>query len=218
MRKRVALPTPRAIAARLGGHLPPPGARIGLLGGSFNPAHEAHLQISRDALRRLGLDEVWWLVSPLNPLKPARGMAPLGARLESANRMARHPRIRPSDLEELLGTRYSLDTLRALRARFPRVTFVWLIGADNLLGLDKWHCWQQILRETIVAVFDRPTYALRALAGRAAQSFASYRIAERQARRLVFCRAPVWIFLYTRRNPLSATKIRSRKARAGADE
>jgi nicotinic acid mononucleotide adenylyltransferase len=154
MRKRMALPTPRAIAARLGGHLPPPGARVGLLGGSFNPAHEAHLQISRDALRRLGLDEVWWLVSPLNPLKPAHGMAPLSARLESANRMARHPRIRPSDLEELLGTRYSLDTLRALRARFPRVTFVWLIGADNLLGLDKWHCWQQILRETIVAVFE----------------------------------------------------------------
>jgi nicotinate-nucleotide adenylyltransferase len=218
LRKRVSLPTPRAIAARLGGHLPPVGARIGLLGGSFNPAHEAHFQISLSALRRLGLDEVWWLVSPLNPLKAAHGMAPIEARLQEARRAARHPRIRACDLEELLGTRYSLDTLRALGTRFPRVTFVWLIGADNLRDLDKWHGWQQILNESIVAVFDRPTYALKALAGRAARRYAAHRIAERRARRLVFCRPPAWIFLHTRQNPLSATAIRSRKGRDRANE
>ncbi len=211
MRKRGSLPTPRAIAACLGGHLPPSGARIGLLGGSFNPAHEAHLQISLSALRRLGLDEVWWLVSPLNPLKSANDMAPLPARLEEARHLARHPRIRVCALEVLFGTRYSLDTLRALRARFPRVKFVWLIGADNLRDLDKWDRWQQILNESAVAVFDRPTYALRALAGRAARRFAAHRIAEKQARQVVFRRPPAWVFLHTRQNPLSATAIRSRK-------
>jgi nicotinate-nucleotide adenylyltransferase len=211
MRKRGSLPTPRAIASCLGGHLPPAGARVGLLGGSFNPAHEVHLQVSLSALRRLGLDEVWWLVSPLNPLKSASDMAPLQARLREARRLARHPRIRVCAVEELLGTRYSLDTLRALGARFPRVTFVWLIGADNLKDLDKWDRWQQILNESVVAVFDRPTYALKALAGRAARRFAAYRVAEKRARQLVFHRPPAWVFLHTRQNPLSATEIRRRK-------
>jgi nicotinate-nucleotide adenylyltransferase len=138
-------------------------------------------------------------------------MAPLPARLEEARHLASHPRLRVCALEVLFGTRYSLDTLRALRARFPRVKFVWLIGADNLRDLDKWDRWQQILNESAVAVFDRPTYALRALAGRAARRFAVHRIAEKQARQVVFRRPPAWVFLHTRQNPLSATAIRSRK-------
>src|SRR3954471_15978292 len=116
--------------------LPPFGdrsrLRIGLLGGSFNPAHEGHVHLSREAIKRLDLDEVWWLVSPQNPLKPARGMAPLEERMAGAVRLAEPPRLRVTDLEARLGTRYTADTILALKRRFPATRFVWLMGADNL--------------------------------------------------------------------------------------
>ena len=120
------------LAAALGGRPPGPGQRIGLLGGSFNPAHRGHLEISRTALKRLGLDQVWWLVSPQNPLKPERGMAPLSQRLTGARRLARGPQLRANALESALGTVYSADTVTALVRRFRRCHFVWLMGADNL--------------------------------------------------------------------------------------
>ena len=150
--------------------------RIGLLGGSFNPAHGGHLHISRLALSRLDLDEVWWLVSPQNPLKPAAGMAPFAERLEAAARVAAaERRIRVSDIEARLGSTYTADTLKALRRRFPRARFVWLMGGDNLAQLPYWKRWQDIFRTAPIAVFDRPSTALTALAGIAARRFARAR-------------------------------------------
>ena len=218
MVKRPPLPTLRAIAARLDGHLPPAGARIGLLGGSFNPAHDAHRQISEVALKRLALDEVWWLVSPQNPLKSSASMAPLEARLTTAAAHAHHPRIRATDIETLLATRFTADTLTALKARFPRVTFVWLMGADNLRQFHRWQSWQKIFHDTAVAVFDRPPYALGALAGKTARKFKNSRIRERSARRLGSVGVPSWVFLHIRRNPLSATAIRRKYRKVGAHE
>src|SRR5690349_2842566 len=143
-------------------------ARIGLLGGSFNPAHRAHRRISLAALRQLGLDEVWWLVSPGNPLKPAAGMAPLTARFASAVRMARRALIRVTAIERELGTRYTADTLRALTRRYPRREFMWIMGADNLAQFDQWKDWRGIARTLPIAVFARPGYDARAAASPAA--------------------------------------------------
>ena len=130
--------------------------RIGLLGGSFNPAHDGHRTIGLRALRELRLDAVWWLVSPQNPLKPRAGMAPLAERLAGARRVARHPRIRASALEAALGTRHTVDTVAALRRRWPKARFVWLTGADNLLQMPAWRRWPALFRAVPVAVFDRP--------------------------------------------------------------
>ena len=205
------LVTPARLAAALGGRLPPSGARIGLLGGSFNPAHEGHQEISRIALKRLGLDEVWWLISPQNPLKPRTGMAPLPERLAAARALARHSRIRPTDLEQLLGTHYTADTLAALRARFPRTRFLWLMGGDNLIQLTHWKDWQSIFALVVVAVFDRPTYALKACGGKAARRFADHRLGESKAKALARSSPPAWVFLHQRLNPASATGIRARR-------
>jgi len=139
----------------------------GLLGGSFNPAHRGHRHISLFALRALALGEVWWLVSPGNPLKPAKGMAPLSARLGSANAMARRARIRPTAIEAQLGTRYTVDTLRRLVRRYPDRRFIWLMGADNLEQFDKWRDWRGIARLVTIAVIARPGYDGAAHASRA---------------------------------------------------
>jgi len=153
------------------------GRRIGLLGGSFNPAHGGHLHISRLALARLGLDEVWWLVSPQNPLKPSAGMASLAKRLRQAETVAAaDPRIRVSDIERRLGTAYTADTVLALRRRFPRARFVWLMGGDNLVQFPYWQRWQGIFRAVPIAVFARPGSSQRALAGMAAHRFADARL------------------------------------------
>ncbi len=135
------------------------GFAIGLLGGSFNPAHGGHRRLSVAALQRLHLDAVWWLVSPQNPLKPVTGMAPLSARVASARRVARHPRICPTDIETALGTRLTIDTLRALKRRFPHVRFVWLMGSDNLAQFHCWANWRGIAREVPIVVIARPGYA-----------------------------------------------------------
>ena len=140
------------------------GRRIGLLGGSFNPAHGGHRRISLFALRALGLDEVWWLVSPGNPLKPAAGMAPLAARMRSAMAQARRAPIRVTAIERQLGTRYTIDTLAALRRRYPSREFVWLMGADNLAQFHRWKDWRGIARTMPIAVVARPGYDARALA------------------------------------------------------
>ena len=185
--------------------------RIGLLGGSFNPAHGGHLHISRLALKHLALDQIWWLVSPQNPLKPAGGMAPFTTRLEGARKVAAgHPRIVVSDLENRLGSsRFTADTLVALRHRFPRLRFVWLMGSDNLLQIRHWQRWTEIFHTVPVAVFDRPTYSLKALSGRAAKRFAALRVPASTARGLAEMQPPAWVFFHTPLDVRSATRIRS---------
>lgn len=182
--------------------------RVGLLGGSFNPAHEGHRAISLAALRALNLDQVWWLVSPQNPLKPVAGMASFADRLAGARAMKRHPRIRVSDLENRFGTRFTIDTVRRLRAFPGGHRFVWLMGADNLLQLPRWHGWVEIMRRLPIAVLDRAT-ARPALAGRVAQRFARARLCPLAARRIADHRPPAWCFLTIRRHPASATAIRA---------
>jgi nicotinate-nucleotide adenylyltransferase len=180
--------------------------RIGLLGGSFDPAHEAHRAISLTAIKRLGLDRVWWLVSPGNPLKPAP--ASLEERLAAAAATATHPRIVVTDIEARLGSRYTVDTTGALRRRVPGVRFVWIMGADNLARFDRWRDWRGIFRTLPIAVIDRPGYRLKALSGKAAHSFASRRLDESDAALLPFCAPPAWVYLTAPLHDLSSTAIR----------
>ncbi|HXC29141.1 MAG TPA: nicotinate-nucleotide adenylyltransferase [Stellaceae bacterium] len=188
-----------------------PHRRIGLLGGSFNPAHGGHLHISLLALQRLDLDEVWWLVSPQNPLKPVKEMAPFAKRRASAEALAKgQPRIAVSAIEATLGTSYTADTIAALHQRFPHTRFVWLMGGDNLAQLPRWKRWVELLESVPVAVFDRPQTSLGALAGKAARRFARARIAADAARDLAEMQAPAWTFFHTRLDPRSATEIRKR--------
>jgi nicotinate-nucleotide adenylyltransferase len=188
-----------------------PKRRVGLLGGSFNPAHAGHRHIAELALKRLRLDEVWLLVSPGNPLKRAEGMAPLDKRLRSAASLARHPRLRATVVEQALGTRFSADTLAALVRRFPRTQFVWLMGADNLIQLPRWERWTSIFHTVPIAIFARPSYSTNALAGKAAHRFSTARRRSlRKAARLASRKPPAWVFLHTRLHPESATSIRAK--------
>lgn len=185
------------------------GRRIGLLGGSFNPAHAGHLHISREALRRLALDEIWWLVSPQNPLKPAEGMAGLAERLAAARYVARPDRrVEVCDLEKRLGTRYTADTLHLMRELCPLTKFVWLMGADNLVQVAAWDRWTTIFAAMPIAVFARKSYDNKALLGLAAHRYAYCRVPERLASRLASQRPPAWVFLRSRYHPASATAIR----------
>ncbi|MBB4286478.1 nicotinate-nucleotide adenylyltransferase [Roseospira goensis] len=184
--------------------------RIGLLGGSFNPAHAGHRHVSLEALRRLDLDQVWWLVSPGNPLKTGQPMAPMARRLTRAQAVQRHPRIVPTGIEAQLGTRYTVDTVRLLQRRFPRVRFVWLMGADNLAQLPRWRSWTTLMEIVPVAVFDRPGYSLVPVSARAARRYAAGRRPERAATRLALAPPPAWVFLPIRRHSASATAIRAR--------
>jgi nicotinate-nucleotide adenylyltransferase len=187
------------------------GRRIGLLGGSFNPPHEGHLHASLLALRTLGLDQVWWLVSPQNPLKPARGMAPLAKRLEWCRAFVRHPRIVVTDFETELGTRYTADTLDALRLRYSRTEFVWFMGADNMIDIRRWKRWQTIFHAVPVAVYDRPPYSSRVEGSLAAHRFAGSRIAGTARHGLGHAAAPAWSFFHTPLKAISSTAIRARK-------
>ena len=189
------------------------GLRIGLLGGSFNPAHAGHRHISLYALKALGLDQVWWLVSPQNPLKSSSGMASLPERMEEARRVARHPAIQVTDIERELGTRYTVDTLAELKRRFPRTRFVWLMGADNLRQIPRWRHWTRIFRLVPVAVLARPTYSMGALGGIAAQRYARRRVNEHRAKGLAGHETPAWMFLRNPLHPASATAIRRARAR-----
>lgn len=193
------------------------GRRIGLLGGSFNPAHDGHRFISLYALKALGLDAVWWLVSPQNPLKDSRETASLSERMAAARGVARHPRIAVTALETALGTRYTVDTLARLQQRFPRCRFVWLMGADNLAQMPLWRRWERICRLVPIAVFGRPTYSLSALRGRAAQRFARHRAGGHRVRGLAGQKTPAWVFLRNPLHPASSTAIRRAKAQASAN-
>lgn len=187
-----------------------PGPRIGLLGGSFNPAHDGHRALSLMALKRLGLRQVWWLVSPQNPLKPTAGMAPLDQRLAWARQIARHPRIKVSAIEARLGTRYSADTVARLKAMFPRCRFVWLMGADNLGQLHHWRRWRRLVGQVPIAVFGRAPYSGRAMAGPAASGLRHRRVPSARAKGLAGRLPPAWSFLWELRHPASATAIRAR--------
>jgi nicotinate-nucleotide adenylyltransferase len=213
---RSQLPPP--VTARALGFVP--RRRVGLLGGSFNPAHAGHRHIAEIALRRLKLDEVWLMVSPGNPLKPTRGMAPLEPRLASAIRQTRgHPRLRATAIETEFGTRYTADTLAALTRRFPRIKFVWLMGADNLAQIPRWESWSSIFETVPIAVIDRPAYSLGALAGKAAHRFKPGRRRPKHAGTLWAAKAPAWVFLHTRLHEASGTSIRAQAAEvAGAPE
>ena len=183
--------------------------RIGLLGGSFNPAHEGHLHIVELARRHLRLDQVWLLVSPGNPLKSARGMAPLADRLASARDIADGRRVIASAIEVLWGTRYTIDTLRLLLLRFPRARFIWLMGADILVQLPRWRRWLDFVRGIPIAVIPRPGYNHRALASQVACRFASARRPMRSAREVVELSAPAWVFLNVPQLAASASAIRA---------
>ena len=182
--------------------------RIGLLGGSFNPAHGGHRRISLFAMAALGLDAVWWLVSPGNPLKPQAGMAPLDARLASARKAARRARIVPTAIERELGTRYTLDTLRALRRRYPKVQFVWLMGSDNLAQFHRWRSWREIARTMPIAVIARPGYEGRALASPAGAWFGRYRRPPASLSTRAGWSAPALIYLRFDPDLRSATALR----------
>jgi nicotinate-nucleotide adenylyltransferase len=194
--------------------LPTTGAdKVGLLGGSFNPAHEGHRHISIEGLKRLQLDEVWWLVSPQNPLKGPDDMAPLDTRLREARRLAHSRRIRVTDIEGKLGTRYTVDTVVALKRRFAATNFVWLMGADNLLQMPEWRDWKTLFQNVPIAVFTRSSYSRKALVGAAAMHFADCRIQESASAELVGRAPPVWVFLHTGPHPASATRIRRKRVR-----
>lgn len=206
--RAAARPAPsRRAALRLGFALAP-GMPVGLYGGSFDPAHEGHAHVAEVARKRLGLHRVIWLVSPQNPLKSAHGLASLDERLAGAARRARGPAMIVSDAESRLGSPYTVDTVRALKARFPGVRFVWIMGADGLAGFHAWRGWAAILREIPVAVIARPGYGLAALSSPAARRFAFARVAERAARGLAGATPPAWVWLTAPLNAASSTALR----------
>ena len=192
---------------------------VGLLGGSFNPAHDGHLHISQEALKRLGLDQIWWLVSPQNPLKERAGMAPLAERVAGARaKCAGNRRIRVTAIETELKTTYTAQTLERLRRRYPAIRFVWLMGSDNLIQIPRWKNWHKIFILTPIAVFTRPTYDSRALVGKAAHRFRRRRLPQTAIRRLSRRSTPVWAFLRFRRHSASATEIRIRNGESPRNE
>ncbi|MCC7426215.1 MAG: nicotinate-nucleotide adenylyltransferase [Alphaproteobacteria bacterium] len=189
--------------------------RVGILGGSFNPAHEGHRQLSLMALRRLRLSAVWWLVSPQNPLKPVAGMAPLSERLASARAaIGGHPRLVASAIEAAWGVRYTIDTIRRLRQRFPRLRFVLLLGADNLRQLPRWRRWREIVMRVSIATHPRPSYNYKSLASQAAGRLRRSRRREREAAVLAEMAPPAWLFLVAPQHAASASGIRAARVRS----
>jgi len=191
--------------------IPPhyPGQRIGLFGGTFDPPHEAHLVACLLALKRLALDRVWWLVTPGNPLKNTRGLAPLDERVAAARALARHPRIDVTGVEAEIGVRYSYDTIRYLVSHCPGVRFVWVMGADNLRTFHRWQKWRAIAELVPIAVIDRLGPSLYANGSVAAQALVRRRVRESEAASLPNRRPPAWVFLHGLKSPLSSTALRA---------
>ena len=211
-------PAPRRFGPRPGGVRDglalSAGMRVGLFGGSFNPAHEGHLHVAETAMQRLELDRVVWLVSPQNPLKSAADTAPLSARVASARAIARAPGMVVSDVETRIGTRRTIDTLRALTDRYPGVNFVWVMGSDNLASFHHWRGWTDIMRLMPVAVVARPGSLLDSRTAPAAARFARARLPSQQARLLPECEAPCWTYLTAPLNHQSSTALRRAAAPA----
>jgi nicotinate-nucleotide adenylyltransferase len=194
--------------------LPPhaPGLRIGLFGGTFDPPHAAHRGASLLAMKRIGLDRVWWLVTPGNPLKDTRGLAPLAERVGAALALAHHPRIDVTDLEAKLGTNYTYETVADLVRRCPQVHFVWIMGADNLRSFHRWQRWRDIAALVPIAVIDRLGPSLYSTAGVAGQALAWARVPESAAKALPERAPPAWIYLHGLKSPLSSTALRAARA------
>ena len=184
------------------------GQRVGLLGGSFNPPHAAHRLITKIALRRLGLDQVWWLVTPGNPLKSHTDLLPLPDRVQLARALLEDPRVRVTDFEKDLDTAFTAATLAYLKARHPGVHFVWLMGGDCLAEFHRWRHWRQIFEMMPIAVIDRPGWRLRAVASPTARTFADRRIPESKGRVLPDLQPPCWSYLTGPTLRLSSTEIR----------
>ncbi len=187
------------------------GMKVGLFGGSFNPAHDGHAHVAETALQRLDLDRVIWLVSPQNPLKDARQTAPLNDRMASARSFARPSHMVVSDVETRIGTIWTVDTLRALKRRHPGVHFVWLMGSDNLENFHRWRGWTDIMRMMPVAVVARPGSLLESRSAPAARRFAGQRVSSNEARLLPMMQAPAWTYLTAPLNPSSSTALRAAK-------
>ncbi len=183
------------------------GMTVGLLGGSFDPPHAGHVHITREALKRFGLDRVWWLVSPANPLKP-NGPAPLAERLAAARRVMDHPRVCVTGIETRLGTHRTAGTIAALRAVYPGVRFVWLMGADNLAQLHLWHDWRRIVGAVPIGVLARPGERMAARESPAARTYRRYRIPQARSHLLAQAVAPAWCFINVPMLGLSSTLIR----------
>lgn len=186
-----------------------PIRNIGLLGGSFDPPHEGHAHITREALKRFKLDQVWWLVSPGNPLKP-KGPAPLEQRMAAARTLMDHPKVKISAFEARAGTRYTAATLAALRVRYPADRFVWLMGADNLVTFHRWYRWQWIMENVPVGVLARPGDRISARVSPAASRYKACRLRGREAARLVHTKPPAWCFVNLPMVNVSSTVIRER--------
>jgi nicotinate-nucleotide adenylyltransferase len=184
---------------------------IGLLGGTFDPPHAGHLHISHVALRRLGLDRLWWLVTPGNPLKTRGDMASFAKRLDAAQRLARHPRIDVTGFEASLGSTFTADTLGYLTRRFPATRFIWVMGADNLAQFHRWRRWRDIFGKVPVAVIDRPGYRYAARAGIAAQVYGAAYTDESDACGLPRLAPPAWTYLSAPLSELSSTQLRARQ-------
>jgi nicotinate-nucleotide adenylyltransferase len=201
-----------ALCGRTSYKLPPfaPGLRVGLFGGSFNPPHDGHRAASLLALKRLRLDRIWWLVSPNNPLKDARELAPLALRLEAARKVSHHPRIEVTAIEEAIGARFSFETISYLKERCPGAHFVWLMGADNFRCFDRWQRWREIAELVPIAIIDRPGFTLTSLHGRAAETLARHRLNESRASVLATAAPPAFIFLHGPRSPISSTELRGK--------
>lgn len=181
---------------------------VGLLGGSFDPAHAGHVHITKAALARFGLDQVWWLVSPRNPLKPV-GPAPIGTRVSRARAVMQHPRVVVTDIETRLGTRYTAQTIAALQQMYPSVRFVWLMGADNLAQFHRWQDWQDIMARVPVGVLARPGDRISARMSRTARIYRDHRLRGREAALLGQADAPKWSFVNLPMSQTSSTAIRN---------
>ena len=194
----------------------PPGLRVGLFGGSFNPPHAGHRHAALLALKRLRLDRVWWLVSPGNPLKDNAGLPPLATRVAAASRLAAHPRIAVTGLEASIGSRHTRDTLAWLQRHCPGVRFVWLMGADSLVSFHRWRDWRAIAACVPIAVIDRPGTTLAAKASRAARAFRAFRLRESAAPGLASRRPPAFVYLHGPRVAISSTQLRGGEPAAQA--
>jgi nicotinate-nucleotide adenylyltransferase len=203
----------RPQALRLGFHLAR-GMKVGLYGGSFNPAHDGHAHVAETAKRRLGLDRVIWLVSPQNPLKSSRETADLDARIAGAKALTQGIGMIVVGAETKLGSTYTIDTIRSLKARFPGVHFVWIMGADSLASFHRWKGWTQIMREVPVAVVSRPWISLKSRFSSATRRFARFRRPSHAAMGLPGSSTPAWVFLFGRFNFQSSTALRERQRRS----
>lgn len=186
-----------------------PGQVIGLLGGSFDPAHEGHVHVTREALKRFGLDRVWWLVTPGNPLKK-HGPAPIEERLRRARKIMVHPRVEVTDIETQTSTRYTAETLAALMALYPGVRFVWLMGADNLAGFHLWDNWRWIMDHVPIGVIARPGDRVQARMSPAALIYRDARIRGRDSQLLSHLPAPAWTLINAPMRDISSSQIRAR--------